>query len=363
MGRSTATSLWTWAGVELGAGNDDVDVTVVRLFTVESNSYVSRRSRAADSSSCCLNNAVRAAISFSISTKKSSKTKSKKRSNPINQSGFADGDCVDGGAGLAQVQIKVHCAMLYPFPIRREHNPKACEREDNRKKRREKNKNKMSAWACVHLHSARAAWLCYYGNTELRWLSIYQRSTQRIPTSYIVTNKLAWACLRTKNCLLICTNALYADHGKRRESVQVLVIGAESLFTHVGALIADVLSAFPTIPTPFSSLGFMSMNWAQLLSSSFFIFPLNFFAKKKNCYHVIDASMMFVFRCVQKAALKEKILFFRLTFWVLAHNCDQDERKCDQKNGARIRPEKCCDWHRKDFSSHAIWSTTFSWHY
>ena len=109
-------------------------------------------------------------------------------------------------------------------------------------------------------------------------------------------------------------HALDAEHGKRRESVQVLVIGAVSLFTHVGALIADVLSAFPTIPTPFSSLGFMSMNWAQLLSSSFFIFPLNFFAKKKNCYHGIDASMMFVFGCVQKAALKERLLFFRLTF-------------------------------------------------
>ena len=34
--------------------------------------------------------------------------------------------------------------LLYPFPIRREHNPKACEREDNQKKRRKKNKNKMS---------------------------------------------------------------------------------------------------------------------------------------------------------------------------------------------------------------------------
>ena len=26
-------------------------------------------------------------------------------------------------------------------------------------------------------------------------------------------------------------------------------------------------------------------------------------------------------------------------------------RKCNQKNGARARPENFCDWHRKDFSS------------
>ena len=56
---------------------------------------------------------------------------------------------------------------------------------------------------------------------------------------------------------------------------------------------------------------------------------------------------MFVFGCVQKLAF----FYLRLNFWVLAHDCDQDERKCDQKNGTRARLEKFCDWHRKDFSS------------
>ena len=58
---------------------------------------------------------------------------------------------------LSETAVFVYNFVLYPFPIRREHNPKACEREDNQKKRREKNKNKMWAWACVHMHSARAA--------------------------------------------------------------------------------------------------------------------------------------------------------------------------------------------------------------
>ena len=34
--------------------------------------------------------------------------------------------------------------------------------------------------------------------------------------------------------------------------------------------------------------------------------------------------------------LKDSFLFFlRLNFGILAHDCDQDERKCDQKNGIR----------------------------
>ena len=44
---------------------------------------------------------------------------------------------------------------------------------------------------------------------------------------------------------------------------------------------------------------------------------------------------MFVSGCVQKMASKIASFFLRLNFRVLAHDCDQDERKCDQKNGTR----------------------------
>ena len=45
--------------------------------------------------------------------------------------------------------------------------------------------------------------------------------------------------------------------------------------------------------------------------------------------------MMFVSGCVKKMASKIASFFLHLNFQVLAHDCDQDERKCDQKNGTR----------------------------
>ena len=115
-----------------------------------------------------------------------------------------------------------------------------------------------------------------------------------------------------------------------------------SLFTHVRTfmvsfpLLAVFFICFLTTPTPFSSADFMSMNWAQLLCSSFFLSFLRFSLKKMTCYRVIDDVCV---RVCAEAALKEKVfLFLHLTFWVLAHDCDQDERKCDQKNGARVWP-------------------------
>ena len=109
---------------------------------------------------------------------------------------------------------------------------------------------------------------------------------------------------------------------------------------------------YSTTPTP-SSPGFKRMNWAQLLSSSFFLFLLSidFHCKEKKDRAIISL-MMFVFGCVQKLASKIAS-FFAPKFLSLAHDCDQVERKCDQKNSARARPEKFCDWHRKDFSSPA----------
>ena len=90
----------------------------------------------------------------------------------------------------------------------------------------------------------------------------------------------------------------------------------------------------------------MRMKWAKLLSGSFFFFSffLSFFfcfssifiAKKKEL--AIISLMMSVFGCVQKMASKIASFFFfflRLNFRVLAHDCDQDERKRDQKNGTR----------------------------
>ena len=96
----------------------------------------------------------------------------------------------------------------------------------------------------------------------------------------------------------------------------------------------------------------MRMKWAQLLSSSFFFFlsfflsffffPFFFFFAfhrfslpiKGTCYHFIDDVRV---RMCAEDGLKDSFFFFflRLNFQVLAHDCDQDERKCDQKNGTR----------------------------
>ena len=94
----------------------------------------------------------------------------------------------------------------------------------------------------------------------------------------------------------------------------------------------------------------MRMKWAQLLSCSFFFFlpfflflffSFFFFAFhrfslpiKGTCYHFIDDVR---FRMCAEDGLKDSFFFFflRLNFRVLAHDCDQDERKCDQKNGTR----------------------------
>ena len=90
---------------------------------------------------------------------------------------------------------------------------------------------------------------------------------------------------------------------------------------------------------------------------SFYGFPSIFIAKKKGtCYHFIDVCV----RVGAEAGFKDGFFFLRLNFWVLAHDCDQDERKCDQKNGTRARPEKICDWHRKDFSEPCYYNLTLS---
>ena len=61
---------------------------------------------------------------------------------------------VDGRAGLAKVQIKVHCAMLYPFPITREHNQNACEREDNQKKEEDEQEQDVGLGMRAHAQCA-----------------------------------------------------------------------------------------------------------------------------------------------------------------------------------------------------------------
>ena len=66
--------------------------------------------------------------------------------------------------------------------------------------------------------------------------------------------------------------------------------------------------------------------------------------------HVFMSLMVIMWLCAE-AAFKDKPVFLRLKFLVLARDCDQNERKYNQKNGARVLPEKFCDWHRKDFSS------------
>ena len=89
----------------------------------------------------------------------------------------------------------------------------------------------------------------------------------------------------------------------------------------------------------------MRMKWAQLLSSTFFFFLsfffFFFFAFHRfslpiigTCYHFIDDVR--VRMCAEDLdGLKDSFFFLRLNFRVLAHDCDQDERKCDQKNGTR----------------------------
>ena len=136
-----------------------------------------------------------------------------------------------------------------------------------------------------------------------------------------------------------------------------------SLLTHVGAFFLSFSSLsfsfcstckrficfYSTTSTP-SSQGFMRMKCAQLLSSSFFFFFLSFFlsffffffffllfidfhCQKKEL--AIISLVMFVSGCVQKMASKIAFFCLRLNFRVLAHDCDQDERKCDQKKGTR----------------------------
>ena len=111
---------------------------------------------------------------------------------------------------------------------------------------------------------------------------------------------------------------------------------------------------YPTTPNP-SSPGFMTWEWSGpnffLVVSFFFLFLLfiYFHCQQKKQELAIISLMMFVFGCVQKLASKTAS-FLRLNFLVLAHDCDQVERKCDQKNGTRARPEKFCDQHREDFS-------------
>ena len=95
----------------------------------------------------------------------------------------------------------------------------------------------------------------------------------------------------------------------------------------------------------------MRMKWAQLLSSSFFFLSFFFFSFSffsfffafhrfslpinGTCYHFIDDVRV---RMCAEDGLKDSFFFFfflRLNFRLLAHDCDQDERKCDQKNGTR----------------------------
>ena len=153
-------------------------------------------------------------------------------------------------------------------------------------------------------------------------------STQRIPTSCIVAVKTACACRGGAKSVHTC----------RRIYPFFSFCSTSKLF----------ICFYSTTPTP-SSQGFMRMKWAQLLSSSsfsflsffffFFLLFILFHCQKKEL--AIISSMTFVSGCVQKKASKIASFFFfffsqlRLNFRVLAHDCDQDERKCDQKNGTR----------------------------
>ena len=56
------------------------------------------------------------------------------------------------------------------------------------------------------------------------------------------------------------------------------------------------------------------------------------YQKKGTCYHFIDDVRV---RVCPEDGLNDSSFFWRLNFWVLAHDCDQVERKCDQKNGTR----------------------------
>ena len=155
-------------------------------------------------------------------------------------------------------------------------------------------------------------------------------STQRIPTSCIVAVKIALA---------------YRGGAKSVHTCKRIFPFFFFSFFSFCSICKLFICFYSTTPAP-SPLGFMRISWAQLLPSKFlFLFFLSFFfffffffcfssifiAKKKEL--AIISLMMFVSGCVQKMA--SKIAFFRLNSGVLAHDCDQDERKCDQKNGTR----------------------------
>ena len=153
-------------------------------------------------------------------------------------------------------------------------------------------------------------------------------STQRIPTSCIVAVKIAWACRGGAKSVHTCWR---------------IFLSFSSLSFSFCSTFKLFICFYSTTPTP-SSQGFMRMKWAQLLSFSFFFFSffLSFFffafhrfSLPKEKELAIISLMMFVSGCVQKMASKIASFFLRLNFWVLAHDCDQVERKCDQKNGTR----------------------------
>ena len=160
-------------------------------------------------------------------------------------------------------------------------------------------------------------------------------STQRIPTSCIVVVKIAWACRGGAKSVHTCRRIF-------------------PFFFFL--LYLQIFICFYSTTLTLSSLGFMRMKWAQLLSGSFFFFSffLSFFfcfssiflAKKKNLlsFHWW-CSCPDVCRIWPQRLL---LFFFAPKLWSL---------------GARLRPRwkkmrpekwhqgKFCDWHRRDFSS------------
>ena len=185
----------------------------------------------------------------------------------------------------------------------------------------------------------------------LKFYIVYQHPVCSIPTSCIVAIKIAWACCARR---IACIRM--QSMKKMKRSVQVVAKGAVKSVHSCGRInlflsfTCRLLICFSNSNNSYPVYLFW-FHQHELSTASFFFLFFDFHCKKKKL--VFMSLMTFVFGCVQK--LPSKISFFvfslRLTFSGLAHDCDQVERKCNQKSGACVRPEKFCDWHRKDFSS------------
>ena len=160
------------------------------------------------------------------------------------------------------------------------------------------------------------------------------RSTRRIPTLCIVAIKRAWARMQRKsvdmhacsmqNMEKVCRYACmqYAEHGKRRERVQVVIIGVVtwSLFTperRIYIFLSFTCRLFICLSNNPPPLFPLRVSWAWIehnffpVVSYFFFLSFAFHRRKKPCYHVIDDVCV---RVCAKAALKDKPFFFAPNF-------------------------------------------------